>query len=148
MHISTFPYRKDKAWVSSSAGYLFDFRELETQWDLQSIQVPSRPIGFSEILTRTWEELTLMVWGKYSYHKFIFIRFYGNIFCSIYPFIINKKTEVKFLARQLGLDSAGTFIPYPNHIFKDAFVLQTSAREIRKCLVAKLLQQGYRYHKL
>ena len=94
--------------------------------------------------------------GKNSYHKFNFIRFYGNIFCSIYPFIINKKkkkkkkkkTEVKFLARQLGLDSAGTFIPYPNHIFKDAFVLQTSAREIRKCLVARLLQQGYRYHKL
>ena len=48
--------------VPSSAGYFFDFRELENQWVLLSIQVPSRPIGrlfqensgFSEILTRTW----------------------------------------------------------------------------------------------
>ena len=52
--------------VPSSAGYFFDFRELETQWVLQYIQVPSRPIdrlfrensGFSEILTRTFGTMT------------------------------------------------------------------------------------------
>ena len=30
----TFPYRKDMPRVPSSAGYFFDFRELETQWVL------------------------------------------------------------------------------------------------------------------
>ena len=62
----TFPYRKGMPRVPSSAGYFFDFRELETQWVLQSIQVPSRPIGrlfrenygFSEILTRTLGTIT------------------------------------------------------------------------------------------
>ena len=60
-----FPYRKDMPRVPSSAGYFFDFRELETQWVL-AIQVPSRPIarlfrensGFSENLTRTLGTIT------------------------------------------------------------------------------------------
>ena len=52
--------------VPSSAGYFFDFRDLETEWVLLSIQVPSWPIGrlfrensgFSEILTRTLGTIT------------------------------------------------------------------------------------------
>ena len=52
--------------VPSSAGYFFDFRELETQWVLLSMQVPSRLIGrlfrensgLSEILTRTLGTIT------------------------------------------------------------------------------------------
>ena len=70
----TFPYRKDMPRVPSSAGYFFDFRELENQWVLNSIQVPSRPIarlfrensGFSEILTRTLGTITCASrgWGN------------------------------------------------------------------------------------
>ena len=38
--------------------------------------------------------------------------YYGNLICSIYP-LIETKSEVKFLALQLSLGSAGSFIPHP-----------------------------------
>ena len=51
---------------------------------------------------------------KYPYNRFNFACFYyRNIFCSIYP-LIAKNREVKLLARQLGLGSAGAFIPHHN----------------------------------
>ena len=57
------------------------------------------------------ENVIMQIMSEIFIQSIYFVCFYyRNIFCSIYPLIIAKKMEVRFLARQLGLGSAGCFI--------------------------------------